>query len=115
MNLIVDGLILPAACLALLAWVVPKLLSVVLPEGVRPLIVNALLSTMILFALSTAFFSLLYAWKGVSWDELAGFGGFANIVFFWKIGPDFCADLGADYGVNGGELAERLGEGGMVT
>ena len=86
MNLIADGLILPAACLALLAWVVPKLLSMVLPEGVRPLMINALLSTVILFALSTGFFSLLYVWKGVGWDELAGFGAFANIVFFGKLG-----------------------------
>ena len=86
MSLIADGLFLPALVLAFLAWAVPKLLSMLLPEGVRPLMINALLSTVVLFVLSTSFFSLLYIWKGVSWDELASFGTLANIVFFGKLG-----------------------------
>jgi hypothetical protein len=85
-SLLADGLFLPALLLAFLAWLVPKLLSMLLPEGVRPLMINAFLSTLILFGLSTVFFSLLYIWKGVGWDELASFGTFANIVFFGKLG-----------------------------
>ena len=49
MSLISDGLFVPAAVLALLAWLVPKLLSMVMPEGVRPLLMIAFLSTVILF------------------------------------------------------------------
>ena len=47
----------------------------------------------------------------MNWQALEG----SRISCFWEIGPDCCADLGADYGANGSELAERLGEGGMVT
>lgn len=86
MSLLADGLFLPALLLAFSAWLVPKLLSMLLPEGMRPLMINAFLSTLILFGLSTVFFSLLYIWKGVGWDELTSFGTFANIVFFGKLG-----------------------------
>ena len=39
-----DGLIWPAAALALLGWLVPRGLSLVFPEGVRPLLLLALAS-----------------------------------------------------------------------
>ena len=62
MSLISDGLFVPAAVLALLAWLVPKLLSMVMPEGVKPLLLIAFLSTVILFLLSAGLIAgLLWA------------------------------------------------------
>lgn len=81
-----DGLLIPALILALLAWMVPKLWSMVLPEGVRPLMLNAFLSTIVLFALSSLFFMALYVWQGVVADDLARFGWVENIVFFGRLG-----------------------------
>lgn len=81
-----DGLIIPALCLALIAWVVPKLLSMVLDEGVKPLLLNAFASTFILFAVSAMFFVGLYILQGLSWAELAQFSFLENAVFFGKLG-----------------------------
>lgn len=81
-----DGLFLPAMVLALIAWVVPKLLSMVMPEGIRPLLLLAFLSSLILFALSAGFFFVLYLWRGIPLDETLAFGFAANIVFFGRLG-----------------------------
>ena len=86
MSLISDGLFVPAAVLALLAWLVPKLLSMVMPEGVRPLLMIAFLSTVILFLLSAGFFVALYLWQGISWAQIAAFGVMANVAFYGKLG-----------------------------
>ena len=86
MSFVSDGLFVPALILALLAWLVPKLLALGLPEGVRPLLLNALLSTLILFAISTGFFFLLYVLQGANSDELSSFGWAANLVFFGRLG-----------------------------
>lgn len=81
-----DGLLIPAMILAFLAWIVPKLLSLVLPEGVRPLLLNALLSTLLLFVISTLFFVVLYAVQGVGVAEMSEYGFSANAVFFGRLG-----------------------------
>lgn len=86
MNLISDGLFIPAVTIALLAWMVPKLFAMLLPEGVGPLLLNAFLSTLTLFGVSTAFFVLLYLGRGMGWSEIASFGIVANIAFFGKLG-----------------------------
>lgn len=86
MSLFIDSLILPALMLAFLAWLVPTLLSMLLPEGTRMLMLIAFLSVVVLFVLSVVFFSLVYSWKGIEWDELARFGTLANIKFFGKLG-----------------------------
>ena len=86
MTFLVDGLFVPAACLALMAWLVPKLVSMMLPEGARFLMVNAIISTFLLFAISTGFFVFLYVWQGMNWAEIVAFGVAANVVFFGKLG-----------------------------
>ncbi len=86
MSLLSDGLFLPAIIIAFLAWLVPKLLSAVLPEGVKPLVLNAAVSTFALFTLSTVFFVLLYIWQGVNWSAIADYGMAANVLFFGKLG-----------------------------
>ena len=80
-----QGLFAPALVLALLAWLVPKLLSFVLPEGVKPLLVNAFLSTIILGCLSGAFFVFLYLYQGLSVEVIAAFGVIENVSFFGRL------------------------------
>ena len=65
-----SGLIIPAMVLALMGWLVPKLLSLCLPEGVRPLMLNALISTICMFILSALVFVGLYIWDGVAISNL---------------------------------------------
>lgn len=86
MSLFSDSLFIPALILALMAWFVPRLLGRVIPEGVRPLIVIAFLSTVFLFCLSAAFFVGLYFWQGLSWEQFAQFGVAANVLFYGKLG-----------------------------
>lgn len=86
MNLISDGLFFPAACIALLGWIVPKLMSMLLGEGIKPLMVNAFASTVVMFLISSVLFAMMYIGQGVGWAELAGFGWAANVVFFGKLG-----------------------------
>ncbi|MDO7631177.1 MAG: hypothetical protein MUQ84_09640, partial [Loktanella sp.] len=74
MSLFADSLFMPALVLALMAWFVPKLLARVMPEGVKPLLGIAFLSTVFLFALSAAFFVALYVWQGMTWAQFADSG-----------------------------------------
>ena len=60
-----SGLILPALALAVLGWLVPRVLARVWPEGVGPLLLLALASTLILIVLATALFVMLYLGQGV--------------------------------------------------
>lgn len=80
------GLILPGGCLALLGWVVPRLLSLVFPEGVRPLLLLGLVSAVVLLLLGMTVFAALYLRQGVSLRELVepGLGGF--LVHFLRLG-----------------------------
>ena len=86
MSAFSESLFLPAAVLACLAWVVPKLLSLALREGVKPLLFNAFLSALFLFALSAAFFVALYVWQGVPLGELMRPGLAYNVTFFGRLG-----------------------------
>ncbi len=71
-----DGLIWPAALLALLGWLVPRLLSLVWPEGVRPLLALAFVSAALMTLLAMGLFAALYVWRGVPlamlWEPGAG-------------------------------------------
>ena len=80
-----DSLFLPAMVLALKAWLVPKLLGMVLPEGVRPLLLNGFLSTLLLFALSAGGFLALYVWQGIPLERLLVPGWASNLVFFGRL------------------------------
>lgn len=86
MNLISDSLLLPALGLGFLGFLVPRLLARVLPEGVKPLMLNALLSTFILFVLAGLGFFLLYVGQGADAGALLEPGFFANAVFFGRLG-----------------------------
>ena len=57
---------LPVVLLALVAWVVPWLLSKLLPEGVGWLVVIGLLSTVILTVAAAAGFYVIYGAAGRS-------------------------------------------------
>ena len=86
MSLFSDSLIWPAITLGLLGYLMPRLLARLLPEGVKPLILNVFLSTLILFALSAIGFVVLYVWQGAELDNLLSAGTSDNIWFFGKLG-----------------------------
>lgn len=85
-SLLSDGLFLPALALAVLAFLVPRLVARVLPEGVKPLLLNAFLSTVALFVISASFFFCLYLWQGLSLAQISEPGLAANVVFFGRLG-----------------------------
>lgn len=80
-----SGLILPAAVLALLGWAVPRLLALVIPEGVRPLMLIALLSTLVMGASGALFFAGLYLWQGMPMAALFEAGLAAGVVHFGRL------------------------------
>jgi len=81
-----DGLIIPALLLALIGWLVPKLLSLVFPEGVRPLFLLAFAATLIMLVLGMGFFLALYLWQGVPLDMLFEAGIAAGLAHFLRLG-----------------------------
>ncbi|PUB14140.1 hypothetical protein [Yoonia sediminilitoris] len=85
-QLLSDSLFLPALVLAALGFAVPRILARFLPEGVKPLFLNAFLSSILLFAASAAFFFCLYLWQGAPMAEIMAAGALANIVFFGRLG-----------------------------
>ncbi len=80
-----DGLILPAVLLAMLGWSVPRLLALIWPEGVGPLMVLAFVSTCIMAAFGTAFFVGLYMWQGVPVATLFEPGLGAGLAHFGRL------------------------------
>ena len=85
-TLFSDSLFFPAVVLALLAFAVPRILARVLPEGVKPLMLNAFLSTVVLFLLSALFFFCLYLWQGLNMAEVTEAGFAASVVLFGRLG-----------------------------
>lgn len=81
-----DSLLLPAIVVAVLGWLTPKFWARLLPEGVRPLVLNALLSVLTLFFLTASFFAALYAWQGAPLDQFADAGLASNLGFFGRLG-----------------------------
>jgi hypothetical protein len=81
-----SGLIIPAATLALFGWLVPKLLSFIWPEGVRALLLLALVSTVIMTFLGMGYFTLLYVWQGVPLGMLFEEGMAIGIFHFLRLG-----------------------------
>ena len=86
MNLFSDGLIFPAALLALLGWMVPRLLSRIFLEGVKPLMILAAISTLIMLFLGMGFFLALYIWQGAPISTLFEAGILAGLVHFGRLG-----------------------------
>ena len=81
-----EGLVLPALALGMLGFIIPKLLARVLPEGVTPLLINGFVSTLLTFVLASAFFYLLYVWRGAPADMIAETDTGAAMVFFGRLG-----------------------------
>ncbi len=81
-----SSLILPGLILAFIGFIVPKLVARRLPEGVRPLIWNGVISTGILYLISVAFFFGLYLVQGIPIGALTGAGAFATFWHFGKLG-----------------------------
>ena len=80
------SLILPGLVLAFIGFLVPKLLSYVFPEGVRPLILNGIASAVILYFLGVGFFVGLYLIQGIPVGTLTDAGLFATVWHFGKLG-----------------------------
>jgi hypothetical protein len=80
------SLVLPVLALGALGWLVPRLLGQVWPEGVRPLLLLALVSTLLLIALSAGLFALLYVWQGLPVAALLGPGVAAGLGHFLRLG-----------------------------
>lgn len=85
-SILSDGLILPALLLAVVGFVVPRLMARLLPEGVRSLMVNAFASTLILVTVAAGFFFCLYLWQGLDAEILTAQGLAANLWFFGRLG-----------------------------
>ena len=81
-----SGLVLPALLLALVGWLVPRMLSLVFPEGVRPLLVLALVATILMVLIGSGFFVLLYVIQGIPMAVLFEPGLASGIVHFGKLG-----------------------------
>lgn len=81
-----QDLIIPALALGLLGWLTPKLWSMVLPEGVRPLFLNAVLSTLSLIAITALYFISAYWLAGISLSRILDEGLLANIRYFGRLG-----------------------------
>ena len=60
------GLFFPVVFLTLMAWLVPKFLSMVMPEGVKPLLVLAVISSVLMIVISSLVFVGLYLLQGAS-------------------------------------------------
>ena len=85
-GLFTDGLVIPAAVLALLGWLVPRMLSLVFPEGVKPLFILAFAATLIMFVLGMGFFLALYLWQGAPLGVLFEAGITAGLLHFGRLG-----------------------------
>ena len=81
-----SGLVLPALLLALVGWLVPRMLSLVFPEGVRPLLLLALVATILMVLIGSGFFVLLYVIQGIPMAVLFEPGLASGIVHFGKLG-----------------------------
>lgn len=81
-----SGLIWPAAALALLGWLVPRLLSLVWPEGVRALFALAFVSAGVMVMIGMAAFLLLYLIEGVPFSVLAEAGTGSMVAHFLRLG-----------------------------
>jgi hypothetical protein len=80
-----SGLIMPALFLALMGWLVPKLLSTVMDEGVKPLLFLSAFSAIIMLVVTSAVFVLLYVMQGASLAVFTGAGIGDTILFLLRL------------------------------
>lgn len=79
------ALVLPALCLAVLGFVVPRVLALWWPEGVKWLMGLALVSTLVMALAGAVVFAVVYASQGVRLDDLYATGGASVPVHFMKL------------------------------
>ncbi len=79
------GLIIPTAFLAAIAWLVPIWLRWRMPEGVRPLMMLSLLSTIIVLSLGALMFLGLYLLQGAELAALTSAGIGPAIWYFVRL------------------------------
>ncbi len=80
-----SGLILPALILAALGWFVPRVFALFWPEGVKWLMLLALVSTIVMALCGAAFFAIIYEANGVNVDDLWETGGIAVLFHFVRL------------------------------
>lgn len=80
------GLVLPALFLAIMGWIVPRILSAFFPEGVRPLIILGCLAAFVMFALSAGMFLALYLMQDVPAEVLFADGWLPSAIHFGRLG-----------------------------
>ncbi|SLN56316.1 hypothetical protein [Pseudooctadecabacter jejudonensis] len=78
-------LLVPAMCLAGLGFAVPRVLALFWPEGVKWLLLLALVATVIMGLLGAGFFALLYMLQGDSFADLYRTNGIGTIVHFGRL------------------------------
>ena len=79
------GLIVPTLFLAAIAWLTPIWLRWRMPEGVRPLMVLALLATVIVLSLSAVMFLGLYLLQGAEIAVLTSAGILPAVWYFIRL------------------------------
>ncbi|MCG3268745.1 hypothetical protein [Yoonia sp. I 8.24] len=85
-DILAESLFFPAMLIAVMGFAVPRLLAQVLPEGVMPLLINAFLSSVLLFVIAGCFFVGLYIWQGAPFAEVMSEGWTKNVTFFGRLG-----------------------------
>ena len=80
------GLLIPALAFGLLGWLVPKLWSMVVPEGIPGLFAIAILSALTLAGVTGLYFLLSYWMAGITLARLSDQGVLFNIVYFGRLG-----------------------------
>lgn len=85
-GLFANGLVLPAMVLALMGWLVPRGLSLIFPEGIRPLALLAFTAIFVMYVLGVVFFLALYLWQGTPLDSLFETGIGSGLLHFGRLG-----------------------------
>ncbi|KPP89617.1 MAG: ER protein Pkr1 [Rhodobacteraceae bacterium HLUCCA08] len=80
------NLLIPALVLAAMGWLVPRVLSHLFPEGVRPLLALTAVAIAIMLVLGAVFFAVLYLAQGVDFAVLLEPGWPAFLGHFARLG-----------------------------
>jgi hypothetical protein len=79
------GLVFPALFLALMGWLVPKLLSTFMAEGVKPLALLTVFSALIMMVITSAVFVILYLIQGATLAVLTVTGYGDTVLFLLRL------------------------------
>ncbi len=79
-------LVIPALFLGFLGWLIPRLLSLVFAEGVRPLIGLTVTSALLLYLIGAGVFLGLYLYQGIGLRTLLLPGLGPTLLHFARLG-----------------------------